>query len=264
MLKQAGKKTAAGRTGQEQPVMLHSTEGLVIRSVRYGESSVITTIFTELFGIQSYIVNGVRGASAKRARGNLLQPGNLLELVAYHRDQQHLQRISEFRLAHIYRSIQLDVVKNTVALYLIELLQQALRQPEAQPELFAFVKDSFLLLDENDRIGANLPLFFTLRLGRLLGFGLDGRYSAATPYLDLQEGHFVAGPPLHAYFLEPENSRLTDRLLQTRETADIAALELNKELRRQLLHAYLDYFRLHLPDFRELRSPPILHEILDA
>src|SRR5471030_912859 len=42
--------------------MIYSTKGIVLRTVKYGETSVIAAIFTEVFGIQSYIVNGVRTA----------------------------------------------------------------------------------------------------------------------------------------------------------------------------------------------------------
>ncbi|WP_315819946.1 DNA repair protein RecO [Paraflavitalea speifideaquila] len=49
--------------------MIHSTKGVVLKTVKYGETSVIVTIYTELFGIQSYLVNGVRTSTKKgRAR----------------------------------------------------------------------------------------------------------------------------------------------------------------------------------------------------
>lgn len=242
--------------------MLHKTEGLVLRTVKYSESSVIVMVFTELFGIQSYLVNGVRSSSAKRNRANLLQPGNLLEMVAYHREIKNLQRLSEFKLAYIYQGIQLDIVKNAVALFLIELLQHSLHQPEAQPELFAFVKEAFCLLDREDQLAANLPLFFTLKLGQHLGFGLSENHSPERPYLNLQEGFFVSAPPHHPYYLDITLSEITAKFLSVRDIRLISSITLNKAHRRNLLEAYLEYFRLHLPDFRGLKSPVILQELL--
>jgi DNA repair protein RecO (recombination protein O) len=96
--------------------MLHKTQGIVLRSVRYGESSVIVNIFTELFGVQSYLVNGVRTSRARSCRANLLQPANLLDLVVYHHEGRNLQRLSDFRYAYLYRSLYSDVVKNSIAL----------------------------------------------------------------------------------------------------------------------------------------------------
>ena len=42
--------------------MTHKTKGIVLRTVKYGETSLVVIMFTELFGIQTYMVNGVRSA----------------------------------------------------------------------------------------------------------------------------------------------------------------------------------------------------------
>ncbi|WP_343305022.1 DNA repair protein RecO [Chitinophaga niabensis] len=243
--------------------MLHKTPGIVLRTVKYGDASVILSIFTELFGIQSYIVNGVRSSKPKAARGNILQPGNILDLVVYHNDQKNLHRISEFKLGHVYTSMHVNIVKNTVALYLIELLQKVLRQPEHNPELYQFAESVFKALDtEPTAVAANLPLYFTLKLAIHLGFHFGGHYSEYTPYLDLQEGVFTDLPPHHSNYLDEVSSEITDRLQQVVYAADLGKIELNKERRRNMLYAYLDFYKVHLPDFKELHSPPILHEIL--
>ncbi len=245
--------------------MLHKTRGIVLRTVKYGDTSVIVGIFTELFGLQSYIVNGVRSSKPKAAKGNLLQPGNILELVVYHHEIKNLQRISEFKLGYIYSSLHYNVVKNTIALYLIELLQKSLKQPEQHLDLYYFTENTLQLLDGSPTaVIANLPLYYTLKLAAFLGFRLNGRFSEYTPYLDLQEGTFSDLPPHHVDHLDPEYSELTDRLFQCNEVQQLAAIHMTKEKRRKLLYAYLDFLRLHMPDFTELHSPPILHEILDA
>src|SRR5260221_9192687 len=110
---------------------LHKTKGIVLRTVKYGETSVIVSIFTELFGIQSYIVNGVR-VSSKRGSGraNLFQPSAILDMIVYHNELKQLNRIKEFRWGHLYQHIFSDVKKNAVALFMVELLTRCLKQPE--------------------------------------------------------------------------------------------------------------------------------------
>ncbi|RAJ03920.1 DNA replication and repair protein RecO [Chitinophaga skermanii] len=245
--------------------MLHKTPGIVLRTVKYGEASIIVSIFTELFGIQSYIVNGARSSKPKSAKGNLLQPGNILDLVVYHQEQKNLHRISEFKLRYIYTALHVNVVKNTVALYMIELLQKVLRQPEHQPDLFYFASSSLQLLDQAPaNVAANLPLYFTLKLASHMGFGINGHYSNYTPFLDLQEGIFTDLPPHHTHHLDETNSEITDRLLRVQNVEDLDKIPLNKNLRRNLMYTYLEFFKLHIPDFTEMHSPPILHEILDV
>lgn len=244
--------------------MLHKTRGIVLRTVKYGDTSAIVNIFTELFGVQAYMVNGVRSSKPK-AKGNLLQPGNILDLIVYHYEQKSIQRISEFKLGYISTSLQVNVVKNTVALYMIELLQKSLKEPEEHLELYYFTEQALQALDQTPlAIAANIPLYFTLKLAEYLGFRLNGRYSEYASYLDLQEGSFTDLPPHHSNYLDAENSELTDRLFQCYEWESLGNITMNKDKRRKLLYAYLDFFKLHLPDFTELQSPPILHEILDA
>jgi len=245
--------------------MLHKTRGIVLRTVKYGDTSAIVSIFTELFGIQSYMVNGVRSSKPKAAKGNLLQPGNIMELVVYHQEGKNLQRISEFKLGYVYSAMQFNVVKNTVAIYLIELLQKCLKEPEQHPELYYFAEYVLQVLDRAEMpVVANLPLYFTLKVAEKMGFRLNGNFSEHTPFLDLQEGTFTNLPPHHIYFLDEVNSEITHRLFQSQDLEQLAAITMNKDRRRKLLYAYLDFFKLHMPEFTELHSPPILHEILDA
>ncbi|HEY4207347.1 MAG TPA: DNA repair protein RecO, partial [Puia sp.] len=128
---------------------LHKTKGMVLRTVKYGETSLIVTIFTELFGVQSYMINGVRKSTRKGpGKANLFQPTAILDLVVYHNELKHLQRIREFRWGYLYRHIFFDVIKNAVALFMVELLQKCLRQPEPNADLFYFIEDAFMHLDE--------------------------------------------------------------------------------------------------------------------
>ncbi|MES1220998.1 MAG: DNA repair protein RecO, partial [Bacteroidota bacterium] len=140
---------------------LHKTRGIVLRTVKYGETSMIITIFTELFGVQSYLVNGVRTSTKKGSgKANLFQPSAILDMVVYHNELKNLQRIKEFRWGYLYQHILSDVRKNAVALFMVELLTKCLKQPEANPDLFHFAEDSFLHLDESsDAVVANFPLF---------------------------------------------------------------------------------------------------------
>src|ERR1700712_2316525 len=96
---------------------VHKTTGIVLRTIKYGETSVIAAIYTELFGLQSYLVNGVRTSSKKGpGRASLFQPGAILDLVVYHSELKNLQRIKEFKWGYLYKHIFSDIFKNSVAL----------------------------------------------------------------------------------------------------------------------------------------------------
>ncbi|MDZ4794529.1 MAG: DNA repair protein RecO [Bacteroidota bacterium] len=246
------------------PDKLHKTKGIVLRSVKYGETSIIVTIFTELFGVQSYLVNGVRTSSKKGSgKANLFQPAAILDLVVYHNELKHLNRVKEFRWAVIYQHILSDVPKNAVALFMVELLTKCLKQPEAHPELFHFIEDIFVQLDQcKGSVMANLPLFFALHLPFHFGFRVTDNYSDRHPYLDLQEGSFVGEQPRHLNFLENKQAAVTSQLLQVMQPEELEDIKLHHDFRRNLLYVYETYYALHIPDFGTMRSLPVLREIL--
>lgn len=243
---------------------LHHTKGIVLRTVKYGETSVIVTIFTELLGLQSYLVNGVR-ASTKKGSGkaNLFQPSAILEMIVYHNDLKQLQRIKEFRWGRLYQHILSDVKKNAVALFMVELLTKCLKQPEANPELFHFIEDAFFHLDTSpDAIAANFPLFFALHLPVFFGFRISDNYSGARPFLDLHEGDFVQEQPRHPHFLDDKQAFITSQLLKVQQPGELKDIKLNHEFRRNLLFTYEVYYKLHIQDFGSMRTLPVLKEIL--
>jgi DNA repair protein RecO (recombination protein O) len=246
--------------------MLHKTKGLVLRAVKYGDTSLIVSVFTELFGLQSYIVNGVRTSSPKQPyRANLFQPGTLLDLVVYHNERSTLQRIKEFKWNLVYKDIYRNVHKNTVALFMIEVLQKCLTQPEANPDLFAFMEDVFSHLDESDpNAAANFPLYFMANLGQFFGFRIQDDYEEGNTVLDLQEGGFVALRPMHPNFVEGAPCEHISQLLKTRHPNELDQLHLNREQRKLLLDVFISFYIFHHPGFGQLKSVAVLHALYES
>ena len=245
-------------------MQLYKTKGIVIKTIKYGETSLIATLYTELFGIQSYIVSGVRTSTRKGpGKANLFQPAAILDLVVYHNELKNLQRIKEMKWATLYQHIFFDVLKNAVALFMVELLQKCLKQPEPNPDLFYFIEDSFLHLDASEgRIQANFPLFFILHLAGFFGFRIQDIYTEKKTFLDLQEGRFVAEHPEHHQVLEGTHSYITAQLLRVQQPAELQELALNQETRRTLLQAYQLFYALHVPEFGEMRTLAVLQTVL--
>ena len=244
--------------------MLHKTKGIVLRTVKYGETSLVVTMFTESFGMQSYLVNGVRQQSTKgTAKAAFFQPSAIPELVAYRNEFKNLQRLKEFRWAYLYRHILSDVRKNAVALFMIELLGKCLKQPEDNQDLFYFVEDALHHLDEaNDAVTANFPLFFALHLAVFFGFRISDEFSGNIHYLDLEEGRFVEHQPQHAYYLQDKEAAAVSHILKIMQPAELQEVLLNQETRRRITHAMEEYYALHIPDFGSMRTLPVLREVM--
>ncbi|HUQ66473.1 MAG TPA: DNA repair protein RecO [Flavitalea sp.] len=245
-------------------MLTHKTKGIVLKTVRYGETSIIAGIYTELFGLQSYLVNGVRITSKKGSgKANLLQPGAILDMMVYHNELRNLQRLKEFKWAIVYDNIFFNVFRNAVALFMVELLQRTIKQPEPNPALFSFIEDAFIHLDKsNDSTAANFSLYFAINLSGFYGFRIADRYSADRDILDLTEGTFVNEKPKHVYFLENEYSHVISDLLKVMQPSELSHIKLNQEARRVLLHAFEMFYALHIQDFGKMKTLPVLEAVL--
>ncbi len=243
--------------------MIYQTKGIVLRTIKYGETSVVVNIFTELFGIQSYLVNGIRISGKTSSKANLFQPTSILDMEVYHNDLKNLQRIKEFRWSYLYENILSDVIKNAVAIYMVELLHKCLKQPENNVDLFNFSEDAFMKLDIAEQsVTANFPLYFSLQLVHFFGFSIQDNYSEERSILDLQEGTFIHRIPDHSYYVENNHSNLISQLLQARHPYNLSEIKLNNAARREILLALQTYYALHIQEFGIMKSLPILHDIL--
>lgn len=242
--------------------MVHKTKAVVLRTVKFGETSLVVSAFTELFGLQSYIVNNVRTVSKKGAsKGVYFQPGAMLDLVAYHNDFKNLQRIKEYKWSYLYAEVFSHVFKNAVCLYLIELLSKCLKEPEPAPELFYFVEDALKGLDEaSPAVMANYPIFFSLHLAYFFGFRIADEPVAE--YVDLAEGAFTDLLPRHPHYLEGKEAAAVSQILKVQQPAELQQIKLSREDRQRILTALEGYYALHLPEFGHLKTGPVLRELL--
>lgn len=247
------------------------TKGIVLRTVTYGETSLIVSVFTERFGIQSYLVNGVRSAAKKGKGGaNLFQPAALLDMVVYHQDRKSLQRIKEFRWNKQHERLFADITKNAVALFMIELLSKCLRQPEENVPLFEFTEDILMALDRaTPLVQANLPLFFSLQLTHFFGIlprlrdGVELTEGKEQPlFFDLADSIISTTEPRHPHYITGAMVQTLAEVLQVRQPEELEQFSLNRELRRQLLLVMERYYQQHIQDFGMLKTLPVLKEIL--
>ncbi len=243
--------------------MIAKTKGIVLRSVKYGETSLVVSIFTELFGVQSYIVNGVRTAGKKGTpKASLFQPAAILELVAYHNQFNNLQRLREFKWEFLYQQVLSNVHKNAVALFMIELLSKCLKQPEPAPELFYFTEDALHHLDSAPpSVTGNFPLYFAIHLAVFFGFRINDEFSADKHFLDLDEGRFVEERPSHQYYLIDREAAAVSEILKIQQPHELEQVPLNQDMRRRILYGLEQFYALHVPEFGGLKTLPVLREI---
>ena len=236
--------------------MILNTRGVVLHHLNYSETSIIAKIYTEQFGLQSFMVKGVR-RNKSRMRMNLFGPLSLVEMVMVYKEKSTLQHLREINSFYPATGIAADMRRASLAIFINELLYKSIHGEEPDFALFAFIVDSVKYLDATTDRLAFYHMNFALELTQFLGFSPHDNFSAHNRFFDLQEGAFITATPQHPFFLDEILSVYWHKLLSQQ-----APDEWSSALRDALLLRILDYYRLHLPEFREMKSPDILKEVL--
>ncbi|MEY3687729.1 MAG: repair protein RecO [Bacteroidota bacterium] len=244
---------------------IHHTKGIVLRTVKYGETSLIVSVFTETFGLQQYMVNGVRTNKKNPTfHPAQLQPGNLLDMVVYHNERQTLQRIKEVKQLMQQEENISNITRNAILLFMLELLQNCLKQPDAHADLFYFLEDIITgLYKSEEHQLANLPLFYIVHLSHFFGFRLMDNHSRVNQFLDLHEGQFVSFNPSHNLVIQPPLSEKVAQLLRTMQIEELGEIKMNRHQRNQLMDDLLQFYGMHIHPFYKLKSLSVIRTVLE-
>ena len=233
--------------------MLHTTQ--------YAETSVIAKIFTRQLGVRSYILKGVRKGGS-RTKQNLLQPLSYLDLVVYNNPKTQLNYLKEIAPHGGQKPVVSDdmsdeAIHNALRFFMTELLYKTLREEEPMPELFDYVVDSAQFNGDGQTL-SHQPILFLLTVSRHLGIEPLDNYSQHEPLFDQQGGRFCfAGENT----LNQSTSQLLHYYLQAVNSGGPIPLTTLSQ-RTELINRLLEYFQLHLAEFRNFKSHEILHTVL--
>lgn len=228
--------------------MLHNSRGIVLNYVKYSETSIIVRIFTEEFGMQSYIVNGARSAKA-RGKMALYQPLSLLDLVVYHKTGKDIQRISEAKFSYAFADIPFNPIKTGVSIFLTEILSKLLKEEAENRTLFDFVFQSIVIFDHLETSTSNFHLQFLLKCSGYLGFQPESAESF------IEE---LAEYGLHFRTLEAERVLISDLM----NLPLGSQIQLSSQLRRDVLSHIIKFYQIHVTGLSEIKSLEVLKEVM--
>jgi len=242
--------------------MQTKTQAIVLHSLKYGETRLIVDMFTRSHGRLSFIVSLPKSPKGK-IRKQFFQPLSLLEIETDVRPRLQLQKLSDVRLLYPFSTIPFEPEKLAISLFVAEFLYYAMRGEQQNVPLFDYVTDSIQWLDGQDSRFANFHLVFLMRLSRFLGFYPNLDDYAAGDYFDLRESIFLSAPPVHRDFLYPQEAEKV-QLMMRMDFATMHLFQMSHTERNRLLEVALSYYRLHIPDFPELKSLSVLQELYES
>jgi DNA repair protein RecO (recombination protein O) len=224
--------------------MLAKTGGIVLSYIKYRETSIIAKIFTEQFGMQTYLVNSVRSLNSK-PRIAYFQPLTLLEMVVYYHRGKEINRISELRCSYNFHTLPFDIRKTTVALFITEILSQVLKEEEEPFELFHFLHQAIKGYDEQTENFMDFHVLFLVQLTGFLGIRPDS-------------GAFILKETGRSSESYKHLAILLDELIQS-NTSPVPPFD--RPSRNSLIQILVDYYRSHYDSIKPIKSIQVLNEV---
>jgi len=221
--------------------MITKTKGLVLSYIKYGDTSIICKIFTYSFGLQSYIINGIRSSKTKNIA--LYQPLNILDMVVYYKKNSRIQRIKEAKLDVIYFSIHNDMKKVSVCFFLSEFLSKILNNASDQEDKFDFIQSSLIEFDRLNSRFSNFHIQFLIKLSKY--YGID----------------IISSDQL--IVLNNKDQLLVDFIQNCIDESYQGNINSNNILRNKVINLIIEYFSIHLEINIKLKSTDVLKEIFN-
>lgn len=239
--------------------MLLKTKGVVLHSLKYSENSIIIKTYTDMFGLQSYIIKSARSRKSRMKAGNF-QPLSILDIVMYNGKKQGMHHIKEITSCRLFEQIPYDIKKSAVAFFIAELLYKSLREDSPNKKLFDFIIEAIELIDKTNARISDFHLFFMIELSRHLGFFPRNNFDKQHTIFNLMEGIFQERIPEHPYFADDALSSHLHILLNA-SFDNFAETRFQPDIRRELVQKMLDYYRIHINGFSALNSHIVLEEV---
>ena len=234
-----------------------TTKAIVLSSLKYSDSSLIVKCYTQEEGLKTYLIRGILKAKKGGLKVAYFQPLTQLNIVASHNNKGTLNSIKEVQISNPYKTIYKDIIKQSVVMFLSEVLSYSIKEEEENSQLFDYLETGLIWLDLHDKI-ANFHLLFLLNLTRFLGFYPDLSEKDKLGF-DLVEGNFT-DITSQKNIIYGNNYYQFKKLLGINFDS-IENVSFNKHERQVVLKIIIRYFELHLDGFKKPKSLQILETV---
>ncbi len=239
--------------------MLTKTKAVVLGATKYGDSRLIVSMFTREYGMATFSTSvSSRGKGA--ARMNYFQPLTFLEVAFDKRPLKDIHSIREVRIDRPHRSIPFDAYKLSISMFLAEFLRYALSGEQENGQLYEFIEQSIEWLDGAKERFSNFHIVFMVRLTRFIGIFPNIEDYSPGAWFDMSEGCFSQHPLNRSLAVSPAEASVIP-LLARLSFPTMHLFRLSRQERDTCAESILKYYRLHLPDFPEMRSFAVLKEL---
>ena len=240
-------------------IMYEQVKAVVMSTVRYSDRTNIVHAYTDTRGRVAFAVGTGNGRSARERRA-LLMPLSLVEAQVRFVPGKELATMRDLRCLHPLTSIYADPAKNTIALFMSELMSRVIQEQERNEPLFRYIEASVLRLDLAQRGVANFHLCFLYHLGTFIGIQPDVSTYESGASFDMDGGVFTRLPEPGHHILQPDEAEVI-KLLSRMTFDNMHLFRFNRQQRNRMLDTILAYYKMHHSTLGNLRSHEVLKQL---
>jgi DNA repair protein RecO (recombination protein O) len=241
--------------------MIITTEGIVLKSIKYGETSLICHVFTRTYGKKSFIIKGVRSSQKSKQKAQLFQSGNILHLELYNKLQGQLSILKEAHASVLFTRLRENMVLACTQMFMIEVLSQIVVEEYPQEELYDFIHETMHQMDKEQLQLTLLPSWFLLMMNKLSGYHLLNNWSISNSYFNAISAQFESTQPIVPPYLDAEASQILSQLVACDDIYQQNNIQSNGN-QHNILEVLVEYMKIHYPNFKNLQSLSIIRSIL--
>lgn len=147
--------------------MLQRTEGIVLRTVSYGEADLIVTYLTTDFGIVKAFAKSPRKLRSRF--GSSLEPLTLSKISFWGREDSALPRLTQSDIIHPFHSIRSSFQCFLRVSEIVELTLNFVAERDSNAGVYSLLRKTLYAV-ENEPGSVLLLLYYKLRLLELTGY----------------------------------------------------------------------------------------------
>jgi len=239
--------------------MLYKTQGIVLKQIKYNDSSKIITIFTKELGRKSFMVYGLGKQKGRKKTANIYQPLFLLNIEFNYQENKGLQKLKEVSLLTNYNSIPFSVEKTAIIFFLTEILDKIIKFDVVDNQMFDFISNSLQIFDLQESNYMNFHLIFLIKITKFLGFEPSSNHSSENKYFNISQAKYTANYD-EKYSIEEPYSKLFKQLINTKIT-NFYTIKMNNKERSYILNKILIYYSFYIEDLLKIKSLKVLNEV---
>ena len=229
--------------------MKQTTKGIFIQRINYSESSLIVILYTELFGLQSFLFQG------GRKKSQALHPLSLVECTFYKRPDSELAKLTEASSLYPLPEITDNPIKSAIAFFMCDVIKNCFQQGSPETKAFEFLEAQINLLNNTTNYTL-FPIEFLIRLSQFIGISpFSGNEKMS--YFYLEEGEFSNEMRYSLTREEGQHVYLLQEIYFLENPTSV-----NLSTRRKTLDTLINYFQMHMPVFKIQQSLEIIKAIL--